>query len=213
MNSMGQHKGNLHVASKEHVSDSGPVAALRESIRIREQMLSDVSLLHLLEQISREIVNRFQKGNKVLFCGNGGSAADAQHLAAELSGRFCMDRSALFAEALSVNTSYLTAVANDYSFDDVFSRLVEGMGRRGDVLVAISTSGGSSNVVKALEAARKIGMVTVGLTGSVRSPMNALCRYLVKIPSANTARIQETHIMVGHMICEMVERALFNGEA
>jgi len=204
---------NLQLTSEADSKDSIPRKAIQDAIRIRQSMLADANFLRLVEEISGEIARRFQRGAKVLFCGNGGSAADAQHLAAELSGRFYMDRPPLFAEALTVNTSYLTAVANDYSFDEVFARLVYAKGRKGDVLVAISTSGNSGNVLKALEAAKKIGMMTVGLTGSSFGVMNGLCKYLVGVPSTDTARIQETHIMVGHVICEMVEKALFNGQA
>ncbi len=210
---MSRDKTNLQLTSRGDARESVPLKAIQDAIRIRQHMLLDADFLRLIEVLSAEIARRFQKGAKVLFCGNGGSAADAQHLAAELSGRFYLDRPPLFAEALTVNTSYLTAVANDYSFDEVFARLVYAKGRKGDVLVAISTSGDSGNVVKALEAARKIGMITVGLTGSRRGAMNAFCTYLVEVPSADTARIQETHIMVGHVICEMVEKALFNGQA
>jgi D-sedoheptulose 7-phosphate isomerase len=210
---MSREKTNLQISSKGEPKESAPLKAIRDAIRIRQHMLADVNFLRLFEEISGEIARRFRKGAKVLFCGNGGSAADAQHLAAELSGKFYMDRAPLFAEALTVNTSYLTAVANDYSFDEIFARLVYAKGRKGDVLVAISTSGDSGNVVKALEAARKIGMMTVGLTGSRRGTMSSLCTYLVEVPSTDTARIQETHIMVGHVICEMVEKDLFNGQA
>ncbi len=148
--------------------------------------------------MAKEIINAYKRGRKVLLCGNGGSAADAQHIAAELSGKFYIDRDPLFAEALHVNTSYLTAVANDYSYDEVFSRLVKAKGKKGDVLVAISTSGRSRNVIKAIEAANEIGMITVGLTGKSGGRMN------------DVPRIQEAHIMIGHIICEIVERELFN---
>jgi D-sedoheptulose 7-phosphate isomerase len=204
---------NLEITSKGEAKESAPLRAIRDAIKIRQHMLADAHLMCLFEEISGEIARRFRRGAKVLFCGNGGSAADAQHLAAELSGRFYLDRAPLFAEALTVNTSYLTAVANDYSFDEIFARLVYAKGRKGDVLIAISTSGDSGNVVKALEAARKIGMMTVGLTGSRLGAMNSLCTYLVEVPSTDTARIQETHIMIGHVICEMVEKDLFNGQA
>jgi D-sedoheptulose 7-phosphate isomerase len=203
----------LRVAPGRGRADNPVSKAIEETISIRQEMLADSRLRDIVEEVSGEMVRRFQKGNKVLFCGNGGSAADAQHLAAELSGRFCFDRAPLNAESLAVNTSYLTAVANDYSFDEIFARLVYAKGRKGDVLVAISTSGDSPNVIRALEASGKIGMVTVGLTGSRRGAMNALCKYLIEVPSSDTARVQEAHIMVGHVICEMVEKAIFHGRA
>jgi len=150
-----------------------------------------------------------KKIKKVLFCGNGGSAADAQHIAAELSGRFYFDREPLFAEALHVNTSYLTAVANDYSYDEVFSRLVKAKGRAGDILIGISTSGNSKNVIKAIEVANEKGMITIGMTGKTGGKMKEICKYLINVPSTDTPRIQEAHIMIGHIICEIVEKVLF----
>jgi D-sedoheptulose 7-phosphate isomerase len=151
----------------------------------------------------------FQKGGKVLFCGNGGSAADAQHLAAELSGRFYLERKALFAEALHVNTSFITAVGNDYGFDAVYERAVEAMGREGDVLVALSTSGNSENVLRAIAQAKKGNMQVVGMTGKAGGKMNGLCDFHIKIPSTDTPRIQEGHLLIGHVVCGLVERRVF----
>lgn len=182
---------------------------IQNSIDVKQKLLNSDRLLQMLQQVVDEIVSAYRQEKKVLFCGNGGSAADAQHLAAELSGRFYLDRRSLFAEALHVNTSYLTAVANDYSYDDIFSRLTEGFGRKGDVLIGISTSGNSKNVVKAIEAAKNIGMVTVGFTGEKGGKMKDLCHYLINVPSDDTPRIQESHILVGHIICELVEKNLF----
>jgi D-sedoheptulose 7-phosphate isomerase len=145
----------------------------------------------------------------VLWAGNGGSAADAQHLAAELSGRFYYDRPPLFSEALHVNTSYTTAVANDYSYDEIYARLTRAMGRKGDVLIGMSTSGNSGNVVKALEVANQLGLITVGFTGETGGKMAGLCKHLVNIPSKDTPRIQECHMVIGHTICELVEINLF----
>jgi len=145
----------------------------------------------------------------VLLCGNGGSAADAQHLAAELSGKFYLDRPPLFAEALHTNVSYITAVSNDYSFEEVYARLVRGEGQAGDVLIGISTSGNSKNVIKAIEKANEISMITVGMTGASGGEMKNLCRYLINVPSTDTPRIQESHILIGHIICEIVEKELF----
>ena len=146
-------------------------------------------------------------GGKVLFCGNGGSAADSQHLAAELTGRYLRDRAPLAAVALTVDGSALTAIANDYSYDEVFARQVRGLGRPGDVLVGISTSGNSRNVVAALEAARAIGLATIGLTGAGGGRMKDLCDVCLCVPSTDTPRIQEMHIAAGHMLCELVENA------
>jgi D-sedoheptulose 7-phosphate isomerase len=154
----------------------------------------------------------FQNNKKVLLCGNGGSAADAQHIAAEFTGRFYLDREPLFAEALHVNTSFLTAVANDYSYDEVFSRMVKAMGREGDVLIGISTSGNSKNVIKAIETANERKMITVGFTGQGGGKMKPICKYLIEVPSTDTPRIQESHILMGHIIADIVEKELFGNK-
>ncbi|HCY89952.1 MAG TPA: D-sedoheptulose 7-phosphate isomerase [Chitinophagaceae bacterium] len=164
----------------------------------------------IIARCAETITQAFRNGNKVLFCGNGGSAADAQHLAAEFSGRFYTDRKALPAEALHVNTSYITAVANDYSYDVVYSRMIDGIGRPGDVVVGLSTSGNSGNILKAFESAKKLGMVTVGFTGATGGKMKDLSDFLINVPSTDTPRIQESHIMIGHIICQMVEESYFN---
>lgn len=179
------------------------------SIETKQKILSDEQLLQIIEKVVEVIVSAFENGNKVLFCGNGGSAADAQHLAAEFSGRFYTDRDPLPSEALHCNTSYLTAVANDYSYDVVYSRMIKGMGRKGDVLVGLSTSGNSVNILKALEQAKKIGMITVCLTGESGGKMKDNCDYLINVPSTDTPRIQESHIMIGHIICQLTEERLF----
>jgi D-sedoheptulose 7-phosphate isomerase len=179
------------------------------SISVKEKILHDPMLISALQKVADEIVNCYSHDGKVLFCGNGGSAADAQHIAAELSGRFYFDRDPLDAEALHVNTSYLTAVANDYSYDQVYSRLIKARGRKGDVLVGISTSGNSGNVLKAFELANEIGMITVGMTGESGGKMKALSTILLNAPSGDTPRIQESHIMMGHIICELVEERMF----
>ena len=183
--------------------------SISESIQVKQNILENPELLSKISQVSQEIINAFKNDKKVLFCGNGGSAADAQHIAAELSGRFHFDREPLFAEALHVNTSYLTAVANDYSYDEVFSRLVKAKGRAGDILIGISTSGNSKNVIKAIEVANEIGMISVGMTGKTGGKMKEICKYLINVPSTDTPRIQEAHIMIGHIICEIVEKVLF----
>jgi D-sedoheptulose 7-phosphate isomerase len=183
---------------------------IQESINVKAEILKNGNLIQILADCSNEIVKAFQNGNKVLFCGNGGSAADAQHLAAEFSGRFYTDRDALPAEALHVNTSYLTAVANDYSYDVVYSRIIKGIGRKGDVLVGLSTSGNSGNIVKAFEMAKEKGMITVGLTGATGGKMKELSDFLLNVPSTDTPRIQESHILLGHIICQLVEEKYFN---
>jgi D-sedoheptulose 7-phosphate isomerase len=166
----------------------------------------------LLAEVAQALIAAFRAGKKVLLCGNGGSAADAQHLAAEFVGKFYFDRPALPAEALTVNTSSLTAIGNDYSFDVVFSRQVEAFGAAGDVLIGITTSGNSRNVVEAFRVARQRGILTVGLTGASGGTLKEVADYCICIASTDTPRIQEHHILVGHILCELVEQALF-GEA
>ncbi len=182
---------------------------IQASIDTKTAILKDEEMLNTIYKVVEVITTAFKNGKKILFCGNGGSAADAQHLAAEFSGRFYKDRVALPAEALHVNTSYLTAVANDYSFDVVYSRMVDGIGNAGDVLVGISTSGNSINIVKALETAKLKGMIAIGFTGQNAGKMKDMCDLLINIPSTDTPRIQESHIMVGHIICQLVEEAYF----
>ena len=182
---------------------------IKSSIDTKQSVLQNEGLLKTIAASVDVIVNAFRNGNRVYFCGNGGSAADAQHLAAEFSGRFYTDRKALPAEALHCNTSYLTAVANDYSFDEIYSRLIDGIGEAGDVLVGLSTSGNSANIVKAFETAKKKGMITIGFTGKSGGNMKPLCDHLLNIPSTDTPRIQESHIMVGHIICQLVEEKYF----
>ncbi len=157
--------------------------AIQESIEVKNKILSDDKLVHLIEQVADICYNSLQDGGKILFCGNGGSAADAQHLAAELSGRFYFDRDPLPAEALHVNTSFLTAVANDYSYDEVFSRMVKAQGKKGDVLIGLSTSGNSRNIIKAFETAKDIGMICIGFTGESGGKMKEYSDYLINVPS------------------------------
>jgi len=183
---------------------------ISESISVKQQLLNDEAILQRICDAVNAVTNAFKNGNKVLFCGNGGSAADAQHLAAEFSGRFYKDRKALPAEALHCNTSYLTAVANDYSYDVIYSRLVEGLGVSGDVLIGLSTSGNSGNIIKAFEIAKEKNIITIGFTGDSGGKMKDLCDYLFNVPSKITPRIQESHILIGHIICELVEEKLFN---
>ncbi len=189
---------------KEKIKD-----IISASISVKQQLLTDESILTTVNKCVNIITDAFKNGNKVLFCGNGGSAADAQHLAAEFSGRFYIDRDALPAEALHCNTSYMTAVANDYSYDVIYSRLIKGIGTKGDVLVGLSTSGNSINIVKAFKTAKEKEMITIGLTGESGGKMKVLSDYLLNIPSTDTPRIQESHMLLGHIICQLVEEKLF----
>ncbi|MBK8627413.1 MAG: D-sedoheptulose 7-phosphate isomerase [Saprospiraceae bacterium] len=183
---------------------------IQSSIHVKEQILEDGPLIESIEKACDLILHSLKSGNKILFCGNGGSAADAQHLAAEFSGRFYIDRKALPAEALHVNTSYLTAVANDYSFDVVYSRMVDGIGNPGDVLIGLSTSGNSQNILNALETAHSKKMITISFTGASGGKMKDYSDILINVPSTDTPRIQESHIMIGHIICQLVEEQYFN---
>ncbi|MEO9210508.1 MAG: D-sedoheptulose 7-phosphate isomerase [Ginsengibacter sp.] len=183
---------------------------IRASIDVKMQLVSDETLLKTINDCVDLMVKAFKDGNKVLFCGNGGSASDAQHLAAELTGRFYTDRDALPAEALHCNTSYLTAVANDYSYEVIYSRLLQGIGNSGDVLVGLSTSGNSKNIINAFEVARKKGMHTISFTGSTGGKLKDLSDYLINVPSDDTPRIQESHILIGHIICQLVEEIYFS---
>jgi D-sedoheptulose 7-phosphate isomerase len=182
---------------------------IKASVDLKNKVLHDQELLNTVQIIVNEIIRCYENGGKVLFCGNGGSAADAQHLSAELSGRFYFDRKPLYAEALHVNTSYVTAVANDYGFDEVFARLVQAMGKKNDILIGLSTSGNSANIMKAFDAANTVGMITVGFTGESGGSLKEKCAFLLNVPSIDTPRIQEVHIMLGHIICELVEEKLF----
>ena len=182
---------------------------INESIKVKQTLLGDVNLIAQIDTVVKVITTAFQNGNSVYFAGNGGSAADAQHLAAESSGRFYKDRKALPSEALHCNTSYLTAVANDYSYEVIYARLIEGITKPGDVLVGISTSGNSGNIVKAFEMAKTKQVVTIGFTGDKGGKMKEISDYLINVPSNDTPRIQESHILVGHIICELVESNIF----
>lgn len=182
---------------------------IQASVETKEKILGDAILLGTIEKVVELITSAFKNGNRVYFCGNGGSAADAQHLAAEFSGRFYTDRKALPAEALHCNTSYLTAVANDYGYDVVYSRMIDGIGEKGDVLIGLSTSGNSINIMKAFEVARSKDIITVAFTGETGGNMKAMADYLIDVPSKDTPRIQESHITIGHIICQLVEEKYF----
>ena len=186
---------------------------IESSIKVKQNVLQNEELLKTVEDCIAVIVKAFRSGNKVLFCGNGGSAADAQHLAAEFSGRFYTDRDALPAEALHCNTSYITAVANDYSYDVIYSRLIKGIGNKGDVLVGLSTSGNSKNIYNAFEVAKEKGMITIAFTGLTGGTMKGLSDYLINVPSTDTPRIQESHILLGHIVCQLVEAEYFTPSA
>jgi D-sedoheptulose 7-phosphate isomerase len=185
------------------------ISIIEKSILIKQGILADKKLIETVKLVADTIVDCYNNGGKVLFCGNGGSAADAQHLAAELSGRFYFDRPPLEAEALHVNTSYVTAVANDYSYNEIYSRYVNGVGKAGDVILGFSTSGNSQNIVNALETAKSKKMITVAFTGESGGKMKNTADFLINVPSNDTPRIQENHIMLGHIICEIVEEKLF----
>ena len=182
---------------------------IEDSIATKQAIVSGQTLMQTASKIADAITLCYRNGGKVLFCGNGGSAADAQHLAAELSGRFYFDRPPLDAEALHVNSSYVTAVANDYTYDEIYSRYVNGVGKKGDVLIGISTSGNSENILRALKVAKSKGLVTVAMTGESGGKMKDVVDYLLNVPSTDTPRIQEAHIMLGHIFCQIVEEDLF----
>ncbi len=186
--------------------------AIRQSIETKQAILADASLVERIAQAASIIVTSLKQGGKIHFCGNGGSAADAQHLAAELSGRFYYDRPPLNAEALHCNASYLTAVGNDYGYEQVFSRLLRGTGHKGDVLVGLSTSGNSRNVLNAYEQCREMGITVISFTGKTGGRMKEYSDVLLNVPSTDTPRIQESHILMGHIVCELVEKQLFPQE-
>lgn len=185
---------------------------IKSSIETKQKILEDQALLDEIRNVADTCTDSLCQGNRIWFCGNGGSAADAQHLAAELSGRYLYDRPPLPAEALHVNTSYLTAVANDYSYDEIYARLLRGTGRPGDVLIALSTSGNSKNILRAIETAHEIGLIVVGMTGHSGGAMRNACDFLINVPSDETPRIQESHILIGHILCGIIESSLFPQE-
>lgn len=189
--------------------DKRIIQSISDSVSVKQAILGDAAFLERVQSAADMIAGSLRNGGRVHFCGNGGSASDAQHLAAELSGRFYFDRPPLNAEALHCNTSYLTAVGNDYGYDIVFSRLLQGTSKKGDVVVGISTSGNSANVVKAFEAAKEMGLKTIAMTGAAGGEMRKTADILLNVPSEDTPRIQESHIMLGHIICELVEKILF----
>ena len=182
---------------------------ISESIAVKQAIIESKDLNNKIEEATSQIIECYRNGGSVYFCGNGGSAADAQHIAAELSGRFYYDRPPLAAEALHVNTSYITAVANDYSYDEIYARYIRGIAKKGDILVGISTSGNSNNIIRAFDAAKELGAKVIALTGESGGKMIDKADITINVPSSDTPRIQESHIMIGHIICQYVESEMF----
>ena len=182
---------------------------IESSVENYTHVLQDDILQKKIQKIVIKSIAAFRDNKKMLLCGNGGSASDAQHIAAELSGRFYTDRPPLYAEALHVNSSYMTAVANDYGYEATYARMVEAAGRKGDILIGISTSGNSPSVVKAILKANELGMITVGFTGKNGGEMRDICDIMICTPSDDTPRIQEVHILIGHIICQLIEQEMF----
>ncbi|EAI6783350.1 TPA: D-sedoheptulose 7-phosphate isomerase [Campylobacter jejuni] len=191
---------NLNSYIKEH---------FQESILVKEQILKDENLITLIKNASLEVIKAYRNGNKTLLAGNGGSAADAQHIAGEFVSRFYFDRPGIASIALTTDTSILTAISNDYGYENLFARQVQAQGVKGDVFIGISTSGNSKNILKALELCKQKEIISIGLSGASGGAMNELCDYCIKVPSTCTPRIQEAHILIGHIICAIVEEELF----
>jgi len=191
---------------------SNTLACIIELSELAGKVADDSTFIQLIDEVSGVIVNAYRKGNKCIFCGNGGSSAEAQHLAAELSGKFKLDRRPIPADACHVNSSFVTAVSNDYDFTKVYSRHIDAFGKSGDVLIGLSTSGTSENIMNAFKAAKEKQIITVALTGDSGGLLNELSDYILKVPSVNVPRIQEIHLLIGHIICERVEQTLFGDE-
>ena len=185
---------------------------IKNSISVKQDILQSDEFVNKIKDVSDLLIETFKNGKRVWFCGNGGSAADAQHIAAELSGRFYFDRPPLPAEAMHVNSSYLTAVGNDYGYDEIYARYLRGAGQEGDLLVGISTSGNSENIIKAQKIAKEKNIKVVSFTGEAGGKMKELSDILLNVPSTDTPRIQESHILLGHIVCELVEEELFAKE-
>jgi len=182
---------------------------IEDSYQIKQKILNDNTLVSLISEVAQKAVDTYKNGNKTLIAGNGGSAADAQHIAGEFVSKFYFDRPALSSQALTTDTSILTSIANDYGFEQLFARQIQANGSAGDMFIAISTSGNSGNIIEALKECKKKGIITVGLTGETGGRMTELCDYCIKVPSSSTPRIQESHILIGHIICSVVEESLF----
>jgi len=185
---------------------------INQTLKVMQNILKDNELVKKIDEITRVIVNAYRENKKVILFGNGGSAADAQHLACELVGKFCLERKALAAIALTTNTSELTAIANDYNFNRVFARQVEALVNPGDIVIGITTSGNSLNVIEGIKEAKRCGAVTIGFTGASGGKLKENVDYLLAVPSEDTPRIQESHIMIGHIICYLAEKELFGGQ-
>ena len=185
------------------------VSQIEEAWRVASDMLADESLIETVEKIARECVRSLQSGGTILLAGNGGSAADAQHIAAELGGRYAFERPGLPVISLATNSSTLTAIGNDYGYERLFERQVQAYGNTGDVLICYSTSGKSPNILRALEEGRLRGLICVGLTGNQEGPMTELCDYLLEVPSSDTPKIQEGHLILGHILCGLIENEFF----
>lgn len=190
------------------------VSQISETSTILKSMLCDEELIQTIENIAKACIKSLQGGGKILLAGNGGSAADAQHIAGEFVSRFAFDRPGLPAIALTVDTSILTAIGNDYGYEKLFSRQIQALGRPGDIFIAYSTSGKSPNILEALREANRQGLVSVGLTGNrANMPMSEMCNHLLRIPSADTPKIQEGHLVVGHLLCGLTEIAIFKNSS
>ncbi len=189
------------------------IREINDSITVKQKILEDTVLLQTIQAVADECIAACVRGNRILLAGNGGSAADAQHIAAEFVSRYAFDRPGLAAIALTTDTSILTAIGNDYGYEQIFRRQLQANGRQGDVFFGISTSGNSPNILTALQYAQELGIVTVGLTGQGGTDMQSHCDYCIKVPSMSTPRIQESHILLGHLICGIVESALFEEQA
>ncbi|MBF7066881.1 D-sedoheptulose 7-phosphate isomerase [Campylobacter volucris] len=191
---------NLNLYIKSHFADS---------IKVKDEILNDENLINLIKKAALMIIQAYKNGNKTLLAGNGGSAADAQHIAGEFVSRFYFDRPGIASIALSTDTSILTAIGNDYGYENLFARQVQAQGNKGDVFIGISTSGNSKNILKALEICKEKEILSIGLSGDSGGAMNELCDICIKVPSSCTPRIQEAHILIGHILCAIVEEELF----
>jgi len=183
--------------------------SIAQSISVKELILNDKEMLKTIESVCQDAIEGYKSGKKILIAGNGGSAADAQHIAAELVARFYFDRPALAAMALTTDSSILTAIGNDYGYDQLFARQIEANGNEGDIFIAISTSGNSVNIINAIESAKQKGLKIIGLTGAKEGKMDSMCNRIIKAPSTDTPRIQEAHILIGHILCQVIEAEMF----
>jgi D-sedoheptulose 7-phosphate isomerase len=182
---------------------------IEDSINVKKRILDNDKMIESIEAAAGLCIKALKKGNKIILAGNGGSAADAQHIAAELVNRFGFDRPGLAAIAVTTDTSVITSISNDYGFEKLFARQVEALGKKNDVLIVLSTSGNSPNILGAIKEARAKGLFTIGMTGKTGGKMAKLCDIIFKIPSSDTPRIQEAHILIGHIICSLIENEIF----